>query len=59
MHRAPAEDRTLFATPGGIVDATIAAAADVTVWGDDVAVRALLASRDTSIQRPRRHVTAA
>lgn len=59
MQRSPAEDRTLFATPGGIVDATVAEAADVTVWDDDAAVRALLASRDTSIQRPRQHVTAA
>lgn len=45
-------------TPAGFVDADTAAAHDVIIWDDAVAARAFL-SRETPIQRHRRHHTAA
>ena len=59
MHNAPAQNSAPLATPAGLVDADTAAATDVVVWDDAAAVRVLLLSRDTSIQRPRQRDTAA
>lgn len=45
-------------TPTGFVDAETTTAPDVILWGDPVAVRALLRSRDTSTRLGWQHTAA-
>ena len=59
MDNAALHGSAQLVTPAGFVDADTAAAHDVIVWDDAVAVRAFLLSRDTAIQPHRRHHTAA
>ena len=59
MHDAVLKGNAQLVTPAGFVDADTAAADEVIVWDDAVAVRALVPSRDTPSQQHRRHHTAA
>ena len=59
MDNAALQGGAQLVTPAGFVDADTAAAQDVIVWDDLVAVRAFLLSRDTPMQRHRRQHTAA
>ena len=59
MHNAVLKGSAQLVTPAGFVDADTAAAEEVIVWDDAVAVRAFLLSRDTPSQQHRRHHPAA